>query len=260
MKMFLSIGEMSKLFNLNKQTLHFYDRENIFVPQYRDEKTGYRKYAFSQIYSLALICYLRKIGFSIEQIKDYMNLRNVDLTIKKLKEQSEVLRSQYKSIINIDNVIQRKIYFVEQKLKDMDINVVSKKYYPKRAYVPLGAEDMLYNNEAFYFYPTIAFYNYKNDTNEYTITFGAYIDSTIDIQENFIDKIKYIDEQEFLCFYSKGSYDKIYKKIELIRKEYSHLNLSLNTFNFNIVDQFLEKDMDDYITEVQIPIIKDNPQ
>ncbi|MEG1448535.1 MAG: MerR family transcriptional regulator [Oscillospiraceae bacterium] len=257
MKMYLSIGEVSKLFNLNKQTLHFYDKENLFVPQYRDEKTGYRKYAFEQIYSLALICYLRKIGFSIEQIKSYMNLRNVDLTIKKLKEQSETLREQYKVIINTDNVIQRKIYFVEQKLKTMDTNSVSRKYYPKRAYVPLGAEDTLYNNETFYFYPTIAFYNYDETQQKYNITFGAYIDSTVDIPEEFSDKIRYIDEQEFLCFFCQGNYKNIYKKIEQIRNEYSHLNLSMNTFNFNIVDQFLEKNMDDYITEVQIPIIKD---
>ena len=39
-----------------------------------------------------------------------------------------------------------------------------------------------------------------------------------------------------------------------MRQEYGYLGLSSDTYNFNIVDQFLEKDMEEYITEIQIPI------
>ena len=47
----------------------------------------------------------------------------------------------------------------------------------------------------------------------------------------------------------------IEQKIKELRQEYGHLGLSPNTYNFNIIDQFLEKDMEQYITEIQIPII-----
>ena len=74
MKEFLSVGEMSRMFNLNKQTLQYYDKEGIFRPEYRNPENNYRLYRFDQVYGLALICYLRKIGFSIAQIKNYLCL------------------------------------------------------------------------------------------------------------------------------------------------------------------------------------------
>ena len=65
--LYLTTGELARLFNLNKQTLFYYDKEQLLIPEIRDADTGYRKYRFEQIYRLALICYLRKIGFSIQQ-------------------------------------------------------------------------------------------------------------------------------------------------------------------------------------------------
>ena len=64
MREYLNVGQMSALFHLNKQTLQYYDREKIFSPAYRNPENNYRMYRFDQVYGLALICYLRKLGFS----------------------------------------------------------------------------------------------------------------------------------------------------------------------------------------------------
>jgi len=68
LKEFLSIGEMGSLFGLNIQTLYYYDSIDIFKPRMRDMKNGRRKYEFDQIYELATICYMRKLGYSLEEI------------------------------------------------------------------------------------------------------------------------------------------------------------------------------------------------
>lgn len=256
MKLYLSISEIAQMFDLNRQTLHFYDKKDLFVPEYRDEKTGYRKYSFDQIANLALICYLRKIGFSIDKIKVIMNSKDIDSTIKQFKVQSEILKKQYQEILNTDSIIQRKLNFVESRLKDMEIKKIQIKCCPKRAYISLGQEKILYSNDTFYFFPTIAFYNYNIELEKYQTTFGAYIEPEIIVQQQYKHNIKIIEEQRFLCFYHKGSYDDILKNIMGIRKKYSDLELSIDFMCMNIVDQFLERDNEKFITEVQIPILK----
>ena len=251
----LLTGELAKMFNLNKQTLFYYDKEGLLIPEYRDDKTGYRKYRFEQIYKLALICYLRKIGFSIDQIREYIQDRNVTMRICELKRRSQELRKAYEYILNIDAVIQRKIVFVEHKMRNMKLGEAVEKYYLKRAYLPLGLEENIYTKEEFYFNPTIAFYRYREDTDGYETTFGAYLETMDDIDPVTADKIRYIEAQRFLCYCWKGDYKSIEQKIKELRQEYGHLGLSPNTYNFNIIDQFLEKDMEQYITEIQIPII-----
>ncbi len=253
---YLQTGELARMFSLNKQTLFYYDKEGILQPEYRDAENGYRKYRFDQIYRLALICYLRKTGFSIEQIKNYLSDSTAESNILKLRQRSEALRQNYQELLRLDDIIQRKLAFVERELAERKNGQVQIKRYPPRKYLPLGIEQSIYEKEAFYCYPTIALYQYNHEEKRYLVTFGAYLESDADIERENIHTVKSIPEQKFLCFYWKGKYTGIEKKLHELRAEYQHLNLSENSYNFNIIDQFLEKDLDQYITKIQIPIIE----
>ena len=68
MKAYLTVGEMGQMFGLNVQTLHYYDKIGLFCPQMRNPETGRRKYKFDQIYQLATIRYLRKLGYPLEAV------------------------------------------------------------------------------------------------------------------------------------------------------------------------------------------------
>ena len=61
-KEYFSIGELAELFGLNIQTLYYYDSVGIFSPRERNEKNGRRKYEFDQIYELATVSYMRRLG------------------------------------------------------------------------------------------------------------------------------------------------------------------------------------------------------
>lgn len=252
--LYLTTGELARLFNLNKQTLFYYDKEQLLIPEIRDADTGYRKYRFEQIYRLALICYLRKIGFSIQQIREYIEERNVEKSISVLRQRSADIRKMCGEILKTDDAIQRKIMFAEQKLRNIKLGQVTQQYYLRRAYLPLGTEETLYTKEEFYFYPTIAIYRYHPEQDRYETTFGAYLETLDAVDPAYVGSIRYIEEQRFLCYFCKGNYGSIGETIKELRLEYDHLNLSPDTYTFNIVDQFLEKDIDEYITEIQIPV------
>ncbi|SDK10934.1 MerR family transcriptional regulator [Natronincola ferrireducens] len=253
MERYLTIGELSKLFKINVQTLHYYDSIGLLVPNERDSETGYRKYAFDQIYKLATIRYLRRNGYSLNKIESYMEYRNIEYTLESLKKQSLFLRKKWEELINIDTAIQRKIRFIELKQEDIKINHVFTKEYPDRYYLSIGDEDTVYLSDSFYFYPTIVFY--ENNCKH----FGAYmfcedIEEENEVLKHFSNLLK-IPAGKYLCGYHLGPYENITETIETMRLHSNDLALGDRVIAINIIDQFVESDMDKYITELQIPIV-----
>lgn len=254
MQEYLSVGEMSRLFNLNKQTLQYYDKEKIFCPEYRNPENQYRMYRFDQVYGLALICYLRKIGFSIAQIKNYLGLHDSKSAIRELKKQSGLLQNQYQQLLSMDHVLQRKLNYVEERMQTLEIDKPEIRTYPRRKFIPLGEEPTIYNNEVFYFYPTIAFVH-GGDPARAALSFGAYLEPDDTIPVQFIDAIGNIEGGRFLCSSFKGAYEDVIRYSDTLRQSHPALKLSGNSFHFNIIDQFIETDKNEYITEIQIPIL-----
>lgn len=246
---------MSALFQINVQTLHYYDSIGLFVPAVRDEETGHRKYEFEQVYKLASIRYMRKLGYSLKQIRGYMD-SHIDLKLDHLKEQSKILRQKWEELINIDTAIQRKISFIEKETSNIQLDKITVKEFPERKYIPIGEEEVLYGNEYFYFYPTIAFYEHDLKY------FGAYLfceegDETEDIYVDTEDiTVSVIPAGKYFCCYHLGPYERIQETFKRLRSLAGTLKLAGNCINFNIIDQFVEKDSEKYITEIQIPIIE----
>ncbi len=171
-KDYFTIGELSELFDINTQTLRYYDSIGLFSPRKRDEDTGYRYYQFNQLYELASIRYLRRLDYSISNIDSYMKARKVDFVLDKFKEQSKILHDKWDDLMRIDCIIQRKISFIEEELPKVKFDNWIINNYPDRKYIPIGSEEQLYKSDIFYFYPTIAIY--KNDIK----SFGAYLIET----------------------------------------------------------------------------------
>ena len=89
MKEYFSIGELAELFGLNIQTLYYYDSVGIFSPRERNEKNGRRKYEFDQIYELATVSYMRRLGYSLEEIKEYIENRSPERFMKMMDEKEK---------------------------------------------------------------------------------------------------------------------------------------------------------------------------
>ena len=107
-KEYLNVNELATLFGLNVQTLHYYDKIGILKPSYRDPKNGYRKYRFDQTYKLASIRYMRKLGYSIEAVRDFQDTKSPDEALKRLKERSAAIHAQWEEMMRIDHAILRK--------------------------------------------------------------------------------------------------------------------------------------------------------
>ena len=251
MKDFFTIGELADLFAIDVQTLRYYDKIGLLVPSHRNHANGYRLYKFDQVYQVASIRYLKRLGYSLEQIREYLDSRTLDHTIERLQGQSALLRQRWQELISIDSAIQRKIEFIKVQLPQVRLQEVQVKTFPDRYYLDIGSEETLYGSDVFYFHPTLVFYR------ENTKQFGAYLFEYTPEESEMpsIHDVSIIKGGSFLCGYHKGSYETIETAIDRIREERGEYRLADWEVNFNILDQFVERDSSRFITEIQIPII-----
>ena len=87
MKNYFSIGEVSRYQNISKQTLIFYDKIGLFRPAYVDPDNGYRYYSASQIDQLDTILIMKRIGFSLKEIREHMQHYNIDSSLAAFRRQ-----------------------------------------------------------------------------------------------------------------------------------------------------------------------------
>lgn len=92
MKDFLRIGEVSKLCGVSIKTLRFYEEEGLIKPVEVDLFTGYRHYDQNNIETLYKIQFLKDLGFSLKEIKNFdenslsLKSKEIENKIKKFRE------------------------------------------------------------------------------------------------------------------------------------------------------------------------------
>lgn len=94
MKNLFSIGELSRQQNISRQTLIFYDKIGLFCPAYTDPHNGYRYYSAKQLDALDTICIMKRIGFSLGEIREHMKSYTIDDSIAALRRQLAAIEGQ----------------------------------------------------------------------------------------------------------------------------------------------------------------------
>ena len=89
----LKIGDFASLFNVSIKTVRYYERIGLIIPKYVDIYTGYRYYDEDNIYTMQDIISLKKMGFSLEEIK-YFNKDSIKNKIANYEQ--EILNIQSK--------------------------------------------------------------------------------------------------------------------------------------------------------------------
>ena len=114
MKEFLSIGELAKIFDMDVQLLRHYDAKGLLVPQVRNSENSRRFYHFDQVYPLATIRYLRRLGYPLAQIRDFLHNNALRDNLEMLSEQAEKLRRQCDELNATIQIIQQKVEFIDR--------------------------------------------------------------------------------------------------------------------------------------------------
>ena len=74
-----SIGEVSRICNISKKTLRFYDKIDIISPDYICEENEYRYYNRETLLLVPVIKYFKQMGFKLEEMKDFLESDNYEV-------------------------------------------------------------------------------------------------------------------------------------------------------------------------------------
>lgn len=107
MKDYYLINEISKLYGIGPDSLRYYEKIGIISPE-RSE-SGYRLYSLKDIYKLSIISDLRRLDFTMKQIKEYLDYQSVANTLELLREESAIIKEQVQSLIATELSINKRM-------------------------------------------------------------------------------------------------------------------------------------------------------
>ena len=125
MKTFFKIGEISKLYNIGVDSIRYYEEVGLICPE-RSE-SGYRHYSTHDLWRLNVIRDLRSIGFTIEQIREYLDDHNTAASLKLLEEEQEAINKKLLILQNLQKNVTHRLNTIRfaQSLPLYEITTIS---------------------------------------------------------------------------------------------------------------------------------------
>ena len=116
-KYLFSTGEFAKLNGVNKRTLHYYNDIGLFQPEITEEN-GYHYYSLMQSMQLEMILLLRKLGLTIDDIREYTNSPSDDSFAKILTDKKRLINQSIEQLMEAKDFLQQKLDKLERGLSD----------------------------------------------------------------------------------------------------------------------------------------------
>lgn len=110
-KNFYKINEIAKLYGVGTDSIRYYERLGLLSP--RRDANGYRLYSLKELYKLNMIRDLRRLDFSMAQIKEYLDGQSVQNTLAMLRRERELLRGRIREARARDRMIGSRIVALE---------------------------------------------------------------------------------------------------------------------------------------------------
>ena len=268
-----SIGEVSRICNVSKKALRFYDKINIISPDYICEENKYRYYNRETLLLVPVIKYFKQMGFKLEEMKGFLESDTYEVQeqgfrkkIDELKQQREDINVAYTSVSDWYDLILEAKSVLENNVTEVSVK------YVKMQSVCCMEQTFTHNYmEAII---NIEWTNYLEEIG-HAIT-GPVCIHFLDVKEKLKGKpvqayvfqrgAREIDDSKTMIFggkmmlsaYHIGTHDTIYETYRKIfrwaeNKGYKCGNSSIERY---VTDYWTIRKTSDFVTEIFVDIIK----
>ncbi len=264
---YYKIGEISRLYKISSDILRHYDKIGLVSPDFIGEN-GYRYYSKKQIWKLNNIRNLRNIGVGLEDIKEFLDERNISSANDIIEFQLEKIEDKIKKLEELKEELTSKLENIEFFKTFKDFNKPILKFIPKRKFLRSKGnfkQDWEIDFE-------LKILNEKTEYDSDFILTNNEIGATLS-KENFLKgeystfsetfiindvKGEMLEEGYFLTIVFRGSYKESYKYYEILKKYILENNLEVigDIYEIYHIEIHITEDENEYITEIQIPIKK----
>ena len=266
----LKIGEFSRLCRVTVRALRHYEKIKLLVPDIIDYSTGYRYYSVGQMQKALNIVQLKRLGFSLEEIRAMYDSETQRPSIDMLEEKIRSCQEQLQLLVECRDRLSAMITF-QKKLNEMEniyidslpavivashrTEIPSYDELGKLCYMTIGPEMSRLGCEC----PEPGY--------SFTIEHGGYRQTDIDIEycekvaamgkDSDIIKFKQIPEvAEAVCMKVYGPYNRLNENIREVL-EWIEANGYTITYppRYSYVDGIWnQEDQEKWLTIIQVPV------
>jgi len=274
MKKKFKIGELAKIKRIDAQTLRYYDQLGLLSPDLINEQNGYRYYSEEQFLEVDHIKFLKLIGLSLEEVKQFREITSLKEAMNNLRYQQNQFEEQIAKMQTVakrfafilDTIEEKGSYF--EKFKN---RIEIKECYSIRGVIgECQTVSDWFDFEAKLQELITRFPNYSEVGHNHGLTYiynEKYLHTANDL---LIEKVILPLEKEFrgdanveeyplgVCIvaYHKGENDKLIHVFNDIR-EYiavNKLNIRGDIIMTSIISSFIVKNESEHLVEIRIPL------
>lgn len=263
-----SIGEFSKLCSISIQALRYYDKIGLLKPKFTDVENGYRFYGTEQIVVIKIIQKMVTLGLSLNEIGVFLQRNNMVEIKSILEEKIQEIEEKISELLYAEKSL--KLHINNINLKDsIDFSCIEIKKLQMRKVIYLRKTEEL-NENGFTklfneFEKLIGVNKYSTIGNPMAIFYGERIlgkacdiELCIEIEKPCISEInwKMIEGGYYLTKMHLGPHINKPATYEILREYANQNNLCIvgNPVEVYYVDVSITKNVDEFITEIQIPV------
>lgn len=103
------IGAVARKFKISVETLRYYERIGLLIPEYVDSENGYRYYGYRQFEILNTVRYLRTLGVELDEIVRFVKNRDVGGLKDMLRRQKETVVRKIAELQRIERKIDNRL-------------------------------------------------------------------------------------------------------------------------------------------------------
>lgn len=259
------INQIAKLYGIGTDSLRYYERLGIIKPKRTD--SGYRVYSLNSLHQLNVIRDLRRLQFTMAQIKDYLEEQSIDSTIDLLENEQEILAKEMNELQRIQQSIDHRLKTIDT-YSDVEEGRIETIRLPKRHALQLSAE--IKRDEDVDFHVKRLHQRHESKLYELgNLTFGAVLSlpdyeakrynvfqSVFILVEEDITSDFELPEGEYLRLFYRGAYQqstKLFDTLYAYCEEHQLLPIGPPIELYHVDNRFTAK-VDEFVTEIQLPI------
>lgn len=127
-----TVGDFSRLAQVSKRLLRYYDQIDLFKPHYVEKSSGYRFYSVEQMPELNRILALKDLGLSLDQIRDVLsdNISTTELQKMLINKKQEIHHQLQKELEQVRKIENRLTLLQDQSLEPLNVVLKEVPNYP----------------------------------------------------------------------------------------------------------------------------------
>ncbi|CCQ91438.1 hypothetical protein NITGR_690004 [Nitrospina gracilis 3/211] len=122
-------SELAKMVGVNKETLRYYETRNLIDPPLRS-RSGYRLYSNEDARRILFIKNAQKLGFSLDEIHEILNLQNHrknprQTAMQKAQTKRKIIDIRIEKLNHLRNAIDRMIKASDENQTQTPISILA---------------------------------------------------------------------------------------------------------------------------------------